>query len=299
MHEIVILVTAVLSADNIIWCIEEPEIHLHPHLQRQFTDFLLNETNNTYILSTHSPVLINSLNNNIQVFHVERKNGVSVGRPLFENAESVRAVRDLGLRASDLVQANSIIWVEGPSDQHYLRRWFELVCPDLVEGRDFVFMSYQSLRPLSIDSESISTELVNVLQINRNAIVILDSDKNSDGEALDNRKQVIKDACEAEGGISWVTDGREIENYIPTSVITSACNDLRGIEISPTVLPFDVFEDEVDKALKIAGALPLNYKNEKANYSRKFAEHFKHEDIDETLRSRILNIAERISEWGV
>lgn len=35
-------------------------------------------------------------------------------------------LNDLDIRASDLLQSNGIVWVEGPSDRVYVKRWIEL-----------------------------------------------------------------------------------------------------------------------------------------------------------------------------
>ena len=51
-------------------------------------------------------------------------------------------LRSLGYRASDLLQANAIVWVEGPSDRIYLLHWLREVAPDLVEGVDFSIAFY-------------------------------------------------------------------------------------------------------------------------------------------------------------
>lgn len=48
---------------------------------------------------------------------------------------------DLGYRPSDLLQANAIIWVEGPSDRIYINHWLDQQAPDLVEGIDYSIMS--------------------------------------------------------------------------------------------------------------------------------------------------------------
>ncbi len=58
VHELIILVTAVLSVEDAICCIEEPEIHFHPRLQREFIEFLTTQTTNQYLISTHSPTVI-------------------------------------------------------------------------------------------------------------------------------------------------------------------------------------------------------------------------------------------------
>ncbi|SHU60945.1 Uncharacterised protein [Mycobacteroides abscessus subsp. bolletii] len=49
---------------------------------------------------------------------------------------------DLGYRPSDLLQANYVVWVEGPSDRTYIRRWLQIANPDLQEGIDYSIMFY-------------------------------------------------------------------------------------------------------------------------------------------------------------
>jgi len=300
VHELFILVTAVLSIENAICCIEEPEIHLYPRLQRELIEFLITETSNIYFLSTHSAALINaaSTNPDIQVFHLLAKEGVTTGAPVLQKAESLHALRDLGLKASDLLQVNCILWVEGLSDRVYLQRLIELLAPDLIEGRDYVYMYYRQMRPLSIEMDSVAGELINVLQINRNMILVMDSDRNSEKENLDSIKQLMKQKCEESGGLCWVTDGREIENYIPGSVAERACEELRGVKVNIVLGPYDEFENVIDEALKYVKAKPIVYASDKLNYSRKFAEFFAQGDITGKLREHIDKIISQIRIWG-
>ncbi|ROT44386.1 ATP-binding protein [Pusillimonas sp. NJUB218] len=120
IHEIIMLAAFCTLAKNQIVCIEEPEIHLHPTLQRKLMQYLAAKTTNQYFIATHSAVLIDTPG--AATFHVSLVDGQTTVRPASTPSERYRICSDLGYRASDIVQANSIIWVEGPSDRIYLRK---------------------------------------------------------------------------------------------------------------------------------------------------------------------------------
>jgi hypothetical protein len=56
IHHMVILCAALAIHSGYVVTIEEPEIHLHPELQRKFLRFIADKTENTYFITTHSNV---------------------------------------------------------------------------------------------------------------------------------------------------------------------------------------------------------------------------------------------------
>ena len=122
---------------------------------------------------------------------------------------------DLGYRASDIVQANAVIWVEGPSDRIYLKHWINVAAPQLVEGIHYSIMFYggRLLSHLSADDEEI-TEFIKLRDLNRHLAIVMDSDKPSPHARINSTKQRLKDEFSRGRGVAWVTKGREIENYI-------------------------------------------------------------------------------------
>lgn len=107
LTELIILAAVVACNTDKIICIEEPEIHLHLALQARFIEYLLHDGANRFIVTTHSPTVINAPG--VQVAHVSKKDGVSTCQQLNGMALARDLLDDLGARASDLLQSNYVV----------------------------------------------------------------------------------------------------------------------------------------------------------------------------------------------
>jgi hypothetical protein len=54
IHEVIILASATTVLQNCVVCIEEPELHLNPILQKKLLRYLDQYTHNQYFITTHS-----------------------------------------------------------------------------------------------------------------------------------------------------------------------------------------------------------------------------------------------------
>jgi hypothetical protein len=103
----------------------------------------MEETSNHYILATHSHALMTP-RGNCNVVYLWQQDGVTRSRTVQSTEHSLEILDDLGIDASDLLQARSVIWVEGPSDRIYIYRWLALVAPDLREGGERPSEGYEN-----------------------------------------------------------------------------------------------------------------------------------------------------------
>lgn len=215
---------------------EELENNLHPAVQRRLFSYLKNfakEHGCHFFFTTHSPVVIDLFSNDKdgQILHVTRDSaGKSIVRTVEGHLDNCHVLDDLEARASDLLQANGIVWVEGPSDRIYFNKWVELWSGgELRDGEHYQCLSYGGSlgTHLSADTDFADAEVqafINILKINRNAIFLADSDRRAEEAELKPHIQRIQGELEELKMLCWVTAGREVENYIPEKATTQAFN---------------------------------------------------------------------------
>jgi len=231
------------SLSAYVFAFEELENSLHPALLRRLLQYVSGriKAESSYLfLTTHSSVVIDMFANDpdAQIIHTTHPPGeVAKARTVSEYSHRRGVLDDLDIRASDLLQSNGIVWVEGPSDRTYITHWIALATDGaLREGTHYqcVFYGGKLLSHLSAEQPEDQGALLSILRVNRNAAVVIDSDKRDPNGTVNETKRRIAQEIERMEGFSWITKGREIENYLPTAVVAQC----EGLERAPDLDPF-------------------------------------------------------------
>lgn len=227
------------NALQLVFLFEELENNLHPRVFRRLLRYIerfSQEHNAYFFITTHSSVVLNMFGRSpdAQIIHVAHNGKTASTRTVTKNLDHTGVTRELGAQPADLLQANGIVWVEGPSDCVYLNRWVEIVSArqhdedagkgispprrPLSEGRDYqcAFYGGALLNRVSVDPDESLSECLNLFQINPNIAVVCDSDRAQAHDELKPRVEKLKAGVEPlEHAVLWITEAREIENYIP------------------------------------------------------------------------------------
>jgi len=212
-----------------IFAFEELENNLHPALQRRLFNYLREKAikdGATLVLTTHSPIVVDlfAKEDKSQIIHVTHDGIQAYANSVLDYKAQRRVLDDLDIRASDLLQSNGIVWVEGPTDRMYFNEWIRIWSKGmLLEGVHYQCVIYggRLIRHIDASGSDMNIGAVDIMRVNRNAVLIADSDRAKRGQKISESKKKVIDAIEDIGGMSWVTHGREIEHYLPNKVIES------------------------------------------------------------------------------
>ncbi|EMY4798039.1 TPA: AAA family ATPase [Bacillus pacificus] len=145
--------------ENLLLFIEEPELYLHPGMQRKFIEIVMDEqfAHHQFFFTTHSNHFLDMTLDldRISVYKFEKELGKHSGNPTEEldatfstenvSNEDKSMLQELGVRNSAVLLSNCTIWVEGITDRLYIRRFlktFQESHPDLKQFKEDIHYSF-------------------------------------------------------------------------------------------------------------------------------------------------------------
>lgn len=284
---------------QIIYIFEELENNLHPSIQRNLFRFLkrwVADNNSICYLTTHSNIPLNLFvkEKDAQVLHIYKENDSTTQvKTIFNDIDNNSVMDDIGVQASDIMQSNCVIWVEGPSDRIYINKWIELASKGkLVENIDYQVLFYGG-RLLSHLTASEGNEFINLLKANRHSIIIMDSDKKHRQTSINDTKKRITEEFEKEQSIAWITKGREIENYLSEKLLKQyfALSNLKFGQ-------YDRIEEKLNEA-DIKSKYGEGYKRNKIGYAKVLTKAMNKGDLNVyDLNDKIDEIVNKIEKWN-
>lgn len=287
--------------DEYIFMFEELENNLHPSLQRRLLKYLEDLTNEgcMFFLTTHSNVMLDTFQNdeNVNTLHVIKNKDKTVNIiNATDGIQKNEILNDLGIKASDILQSNGVIWVEGPSDRIYINKWIDLWSNGKIkEGKHYqcVFYGGRLLSNVSLTKKE-ENDLINLLNVNRNSIILIDSDKKNKQASINATKKRIEEEANKNNILCWITKGREIENYVSEKLV----KEIIGFPDSKET--FDQYQNIEEFLNSVQVGLGNKFLKDKIGYAKAFTDDVHLDDYKESLNlnTRMTEVVKKIEQWN-
>ena len=218
-HFIDVLVKTVVSGANII-LLDEPEMGLHPDLQRRFITYLRQLTEDKGLqvfMATHSPILL-SYADVLTYYRVVNHQGCRQVIPVSDDAIHT-LLSDMGIRPSDVFNQDICLLVEGPSDVVFFEHLIRTLYMDEFEKIGLAVLQYGGSSADGIVSGSINVS--NIVPAQNYIYWVRDRDAPPGQQPASNSTR-FKHALESQGHRCHILERREMEFYLPESVLVAA-----------------------------------------------------------------------------
>jgi hypothetical protein len=159
-----------------------------------------------------------------------------------------------------------------------------------------MFYGGRLLSHLSTKIDAFDEELIALLKINRNSIVVIDRDDFShDDSKLNDTKNRIN--SETQEGNCWITQGREIENYLTAKTINNWLKaKYSDLEVSFQYNASTKLEIGIEKANP---GIKFEYNKKKAIYAKEIIDFIEIDDFEILdLKSKMSDMVAKINQWN-
>lgn len=237
------------KGEKLLFFIEEPELYLHPGMQRKFLEIITQKDFDgyQYFLTTHSnhflDMTLDMERMSIYSFSKELEEADSRERNanfVIENVsnEDDNVLKMLGVRNSAVLLSNCTIWVEGITDRYYIRHFLNLYqksldkAPIYKEDIHYSFVEYSgnNITHWSFldDEENEKEEVFSSIKESRVCgSLFLITDKDSKKKETRHLK-----LAEALGERYYCLNCREIENILPASTLKKVIASYEQVEVN-------------------------------------------------------------------
>lgn len=237
------------KGENLLLFIEEPELYLHPGMQRKFLEIITHENFNgyQYFLTTHSnhfldmtldmeKMSIYSFSKKLEEIDSRERNANFV----IENIsnENNNILKMLGVKNSAIFLSNCTIWVEGITDRYYIRHFLSLYQKTLnntllyKEDIHYSFVEYSGNNITHwsfLDEEELEDEetfkSINESRVCGTLFLITDKD-NKNKEARQSRLNEVL------GDRYYCLKCREIENILTVATLKKVISSYEKVAVN-------------------------------------------------------------------
>lgn len=236
-----------ISKDRQVFFMEEPDLYLHPGMQRKLVELFHRHEKfaiHQFFMSTHSNHMLEMSADypSISVYLFKRNQLKEITSVSTASYGDRALLHEIGARSSSVFLTNATIWVEGITDRLFIREFLQKYFVEEKKPFSFREDTHYSLVELGganlvhYDFTSVPeslSEKINVIKVCTNSFVLIDGDNSQKGTRAE-------DLIEQLGENVLILPLKEIENALPPEALTAAANVFLKRNGKPEISPISL-----------------------------------------------------------